>query len=96
LSGLFTLANHDEIEPNGAFWPFAAGCASIIQYPYLENKSPCPRAVIVMFDVSARSYVPKEMLTFAISMNKFVRMIGNMDESFPIAHSWNRVKNRII
>jgi hypothetical protein len=28
-------------------------CGSIIQYPYLENKSDRPRAVIGMFDVSA-------------------------------------------
>lgn len=96
LSGLFTLANYDEIEPNGVFCPFGAGCASIVQYPYLENKSPRPRAVIGMFDVSARPYVPKETLTFTVPMNKFVRMIENMDESFLITKSWDRVKRRIV
>jgi Uncharacterised ArCR, COG2043 len=95
LSGLFTLANFDEIEPNGVFCPFGAGCASIVQYPYLENQSPRPRAVLGMFDVSARPYVPNDTLTFAVPMNKFIRMIGNMEESFLITRSWDRVRRRI-
>jgi hypothetical protein len=95
LSGLFTLANFDETEPNGVFCPFSAGCGSIIQYPYLEKDSARPRAVIGMFDVSARPYVPKDTLTFAVPMIKFIRMIGNMEESFLITHSWDKVKKRI-
>jgi Uncharacterised ArCR, COG2043 len=95
LSGLFTLANFDEREPNGVFCPFSAGCGSIVQYPYHENRSERPRAVIGMFDVSARPYVPKETLTFAVPMNKFVRMIDNMEESFLITRSWEKVKKRI-
>jgi uncharacterized protein (DUF169 family) len=95
LSGLFTLANFDETEPNGVFCPFSAGCGSIVQYPYLEKQSARPRAVIGMFDVSARPYVPKETLTFAVPMNKFVRMIDNMEECFLITRSWDKVKKRI-
>lgn len=95
LSGLFTLANYDEAEPNGVFCPFCAGCGSIVQYPYLEKNSDRPRAVLGMFDVSARPYVPKETLTFAVPMSKFIRMIGNMEESFLITHSWEKVKKRI-
>jgi hypothetical protein len=88
LSGLFTLANFDEAKPNGVFCPFSAGCGSIVQYPYLENGSSRPRAVIGMFDVSARPYVPKETLTFAVPMNKFIRMVNNREESFLITRSW--------
>lgn len=95
LSGLFTLTNFDEVEPNGVFAPFAAGCGSIVQYPYLEKDSDRPRGVLGMFDVSARPFVPKNRLTFALPMNKFVRMIENMEESFLITSSWNKVKKRI-
>ncbi len=95
LSGLFTLANFDEIEPNGVFCPFSAGCGSIIQYPYLEKSSDRPRAVIGMFDVSARPFVPKETLTFAAPINKFARMAENMQESFLITKTWEKVKKRI-
>ncbi len=95
LSGLFTLANFDEIEPNGVFCPFAAGCGSIVQYPFLENGSDRPRAVLGMFDVSARPFVPKEMLTFAVPIKKFLRMVSNMDESFLITHTWDKVRKRM-
>lgn len=95
LSGLFTLANYDEIEPNGVFCPFSAGCGSIVQYPYLEKDSARPRAVLGMFDVSARPYVPKETLTFAVPINKFMRMAGNMEESFLITRTWDKVKKRL-
>ncbi|MGE5172857.1 MAG: DUF169 domain-containing protein [Betaproteobacteria bacterium] len=95
LSGLFTLANFDEAEPNGVFCPFSAGCGSIVQYPYLEKDSARPRAVLGMFDVSARPYVPKETLTFAVPMNKFIRMVNNMEESFLITRTWDRVKRRM-
>lgn len=95
LSGLFTLANFDRVGPNAVFTPFAAGCGSIVQYPYMEKDSDTPRAVIGMFDVSARPFVPENLLTFAVPMNKFVRMVENMDESFLITSSWAKVNNRI-
>jgi uncharacterized protein (DUF169 family) len=95
LSGLFTLSSFDEIDPNGVFSPFCAGCGSIVQYPYLERGSSKPRCVLGMFDVSARPFVPKETLTFAVPMNKFVRMVENMDESFLITPSWEKVRKRL-
>lgn len=95
LSGLFTLANFDEAELNGVFCPFCAGCGAIVQYPYLEKDSTRPRGIIGMFDVSARPYVPKETLSFAVPMNKFVRMIDNMGESFLTTRSWETVKKRM-
>jgi len=96
LSGLFTLANFDETEPNGVFAPFAAGCATIAQYPYLEKNSGRPRCVLGMFDVSARPFVPGDVLTFSAPMNKFVRMIDNMEESFLLTDSWKKVHKRIL
>jgi uncharacterized protein (DUF169 family) len=95
LSGLFTLTNYDEAEPNGVFAPFCAGCASIVQYPYLEKGSANPRGVLGMFDVSARPCVPPEVLTFSLPINKFSSMIDNMEESFLITSSWNKVSARI-
>jgi len=95
LAGLFTLANFDEAEPNGVFAPFCAGCASIVQYPYLEGKSQRPRGVIGMFDISARPFVPRDVLTFSVPMNKFIRMVDNMEESFLITDSWKKVQKRM-
>jgi hypothetical protein len=95
LSGLFTLANFDECEPNGVIAPFAAGCGTIVQYPYLEKASDRPRAVLGMFDVSARPYVPGDVLSFAVPMRKFAHMIENMEESFLITPSWGKVRTRL-
>ena len=95
LSGLFTIANFDETEPNGVFAPFGSGCSTIVQYPYLERVSRRPRAVIGMFDISARPWVPSNRLTFSVPMNKFVRMVENMEESFLTTDSWERVQERI-
>jgi hypothetical protein len=95
LSGLFTLANYDETEPNKVIAPFGAGCGTIVYHPYRELESERPCAVLGMFDVSARPFVPPEVLTFAVPWPKFVRMAGNMEESFLITKSWDRVRRRI-
>jgi uncharacterized protein (DUF169 family) len=95
LSGLFTLASFDEAEPDGVIAPFGSGCSTIVQYPYLEKNADRPRGVIGMFDVSARPFVPGNRLTFSVPMNKFVRMIDNMEASFLITKSWAKVQKRI-
>jgi len=95
LSGLFTLTSYDEAEPNGVFAPFGSGCSSIVQYPYLEKNYKRPRAVIGLFDVSARPFVPENTLSFSVPMRKFVNMVKNMDGSFLITDSWRAVQGRI-
>lgn len=95
LSGLFTLARFDETNRDAVQTPFGSGCSSIIQYPYQEKASRNPRAIIGMFDPSARPYVPKDTLTLSLPMKKVIKMVDNMEESFLITESWNRVKKRI-
>ena len=95
LSGLFTLANFDETEPNGVFAPFGSGCLSIVQYPFLEKDSIRQRAVLGLFDVSARPFVPENTLSFSVPMRKFERMIQNMEESFLTTNSWRLIQKRI-
>jgi uncharacterized protein (DUF169 family) len=95
LSGLFTLANYDEPTNEAVYCPMGAGCATIVQIPMAECGSERPRAVLGMFDVSARPGVPPECLTFSIPTRKFERMVDNMDESFLITGSWEKVKNRL-
>jgi hypothetical protein len=96
LSGLFTLSNYDREDVNGAFTPFGAGCATIVQYPYLEKNTAQPRAVIGMLDVSARPCVHTSTVSFAVPMARLQQMIGNMEESFLITPSWRKVSKRIV
>ena len=95
LSGLFTLANFDADNPNGVFCPFSAGCGSIVQFPFFEKDSENPRAVLGIFDVSARPYVGQNLLSFSVTMKKFLTMLDNMEESFLTTESWRKVRKRI-
>jgi hypothetical protein len=95
LSGLFTLANFDEPTPDGVRAPFGAGCAAVIGHPFHELQSASPKAILGMFDVSARPCVGPDILTFAVPWPKFIRMANNMDESFLITESWKKVRKRI-
>ena len=95
LSGLYTWAGFDEpsVEPVAA--PFGAGCASIVQYPLLEAAKERPRAILGMFDVSARPRVPGNVLTLSVPWAKFERMLENADDTFLTTGSWARVSRRI-
>ena len=95
LSGLYTLANFDEVTPHGVVAPFGSGCSSIVYHPYRELHSKHPRAVLGMFDVSARPCVQSDVLTLAIPWPKFIRMVEQMEESFLITPSWGKVRGRL-
>jgi hypothetical protein len=95
LSGLFTLANFDQADPNGVICPFGAGCSSIVHYPWLEQQKEDQKAVLGMFDPSARPCVPLDTLTMAFPMKKFEKMIGFMEESFLTTGSWEKVMKKI-
>ncbi len=96
FSGLFTLANFDRADPNGVVCPFGAGCSSVFYYPRLEQQNENPRAVLGMFDPSARSCVPSDVLTMAFPMKKFAKVVGYMEESFLTTGSWDTVMKKII
>jgi uncharacterized protein (DUF169 family) len=95
LSGLFTLARFDEVDRNAVSAPFGSGCSTIVQYPYLEKGSEHPKAIIGMFDPSARPSVPHDVITLSVPIEKFVGMLDNMEESFLITNTWSRIKKRI-
>jgi hypothetical protein len=95
LSGLFTLVNFDESEPEGVSTPMGSGCSSVVAYPYLEKDSRYPRAVIGMFDPSARPYLPKDVLSFSVPITRFATMVENMEESFLITDTWKKLWKRI-
>ena len=95
LAGLFTLANFDQEEPNGVIAPFGSGCSSIVYHPYFQREAQHPRAVIGMFDISARPFVEATELTFSAPIAKFLSMVDNMDESFLITKSWKQVRQRL-
>ncbi|MDD3731843.1 MAG: DUF169 domain-containing protein [candidate division Zixibacteria bacterium] len=94
LAGLFSLVNFDEPTPHGVMTPSGAGCATIVYYPYHEARTSNPRAVLGMFDISARPCVSRETVTLAVPFGKFKSMTTEMDESFLITPQWDKIRNR--
>jgi len=95
LSGLFTLVNFDEEGLHGVLTPFTAGCGAIVHHPMAQSASSDPKAILGMFDVSARPVVEAGNLTLAVPMARFQRMVANMEESFLITPAWERVQRRM-
>jgi hypothetical protein len=48
-----------------------------------------------MFDPSARPCVTENILTFAVPMKRFEKMISYMDESFLITETWGTIRKRV-
>ncbi len=95
LSGLFTLANYAEPDPYGVIAPMGSGCSAIVYYPYQQSLVEHPKAVLGMFDVSARLCVRPGELTLTVPWSKLVSMVNDAEESFLITGSWHKVRDRI-
>lgn len=95
LSGLFTLANFDNNELDSVIAPFGAGCTSIIYYPFREFLQHGQRAVIGLFDPSARKCVKENILTFSMPIGRFMTLMEEMEQSFLITPSWDILRKRI-
>lgn len=95
LSGLFTLANFDETGNDGVVTPMASGCGALVMHPYLQGREAHPRAVLGLFDPSARPYAAPDVLSFAVPIAKFERMAANMEESFLITGTWKHLQARV-
>lgn len=95
LSGLFTLTNYTLERTDAVFTPFGSGCGTILTYPLKEAEKDQPRAVLGMFDVSARPIVEKDVITLAMPYSVFLKILENVSGSFLQTESWKKVLQRI-
>jgi len=95
LSGLFTLTNYALERTDAVYTPFGSGCGTILTYPLKEADQEKPRAVLGMFDVSARPMVEKDALTLAMPFSIFIKLLENVSGSFLQTESWKKVLQRI-
>ena len=95
LSGLFTLTNYTFESTDAVFTPFGSGCSTILTYPLKEADKEKPRAIIGMFDVSARPMVERDVLTLAMPYSIFLKLLENVSGSFLQTESWKKVQHRI-
>ncbi|MGA7104060.1 MAG: DUF169 domain-containing protein [Candidatus Deferrimicrobiaceae bacterium] len=94
LAGLHFLASFDRNE-DAVTAPFSSGCGAIVTLPIAEGERPDPRAVMGLFDPSARPYVERNLLTFAMPYSLFGRMAENIPESFLGTGTWQTIRKRI-
>ena len=95
LAGLFTLARFDNNDPEAVIAPFGAGCTSIVYYPYREYLEKGKRAIIGLFDPSARKCVKADVLSFSLSIDRFWELTAEMEESFLTTPTWAFMNKRL-
>jgi uncharacterized protein (DUF169 family) len=92
LSALVVLANYDAGHNENAIIPFMAGCQSVGICVYREAGKPNPRAVVGLVDLSARKnlrrQLGKDVMSFSVTPELFVRMERNVEGSFLQRPTW--------
>lgn len=94
LSALVVLANYGRGANYNVIAPMGAGCHTFGLFPYSEDEKETPRAVIGMFDISARTIVDKNILSFSVPFKMFEEMEGNVEGSFLEQEPWLKVRER--
>jgi len=95
LAALFTLTNYALEKTDAVYTPFGSGCSAILTHPLREAEKDQSRAILGMFDVSARPMVEKDVLTFAMPYSVFLKLLENVSGSFLQTESWKKVLQRI-
>ncbi|NLO72719.1 MAG: DUF169 domain-containing protein [candidate division WS1 bacterium] len=93
LAGLVGLAGYARAE-EAVIAPFGSGCSTLVTYPLAEGQRDLPRAVLGMFDPSARPHLAPEELSFAAPVALWEEMISNAEESFLSTPTWTRLRTR--
>lgn len=88
LSGLVTLANYDRKTDDNVLIPFASGCQSIWTIPYKEKFQDISRCVVGLIDPAARLFLPHEILSFSMPINRFTELADNISGSFLELEIW--------
>lgn len=92
FAALTVLASYDRPGPENVAAPFVAGCQAVGVYTYREARSPQPRCVTGLIDISARAHMRaqsgSDALTFSIPYGRFLEMEANVAGSFLEQEPW--------
>jgi uncharacterized protein (DUF169 family) len=99
ISALVVLANYARETNQNVIAPFGAGCHTLGVWAYQEAKSPTPRAIIGLTDLSARHQVANSLgrnyLTFAVPFKMYVELENNVEGSFLERHTWQGLLEKL-
>jgi uncharacterized protein (DUF169 family) len=93
LSALLVMADYNRGTNRSVTAPFGAACQSIL-FGYAEAKKENPGGVIGFFDISRRSAVDREILTFTVPFSLFREMEANVEGSFLETPAWRKLQER--
>ncbi len=93
ISALVVLANYGRESNESVTAPFGAGCQTIL-HGYSENEKEKPKAILGFFDISARKYIDKNMLSFTIPYKMYLEMSENVKGSFLEREQWLELNKR--
>ncbi|MCX6833038.1 MAG: DUF169 domain-containing protein, partial [candidate division Zixibacteria bacterium] len=68
---------------------------SICMLPYYESLQEKPRAIMGMFDISARPQLPPDILSFTVPYPMYQEMEADIPGSFLEKEAWHKVRTRI-
>ncbi len=95
ISALFTLVNYSRPGLDNVAVRFGAGCHQVCMLPYHESQQKNPRAILGMFDISARPLAPSDILSFTVPFKMFQEMERDVPGSFLEKEAWLKVLERI-
>lgn len=93
LSALVTLAGFRRGTIETTVAPWGAACQSIM-FAHAEAERDNPRGVIGFFDISQRSKIAKEFLSFTVPYPMYREMESNVDDTFLRTHIWEKLRER--
>ena len=74
---------------------FASGCGSLFVQPFAQLKVDHPRAVIGCTDIASRPYIDKNLLSLAVTHDRFKEMLEDTLNCFFHGAFWDNFKDRL-
>ena len=96
LSALVFLSHYDSPGSlHRVLAPFASSCMALVTLPLKLALNKEEKAIIGNFDISARTRMPADLLSFALPYAFLKKLADFLPESFVTTHSWEVLKSRI-
>ncbi len=85
LAALVTLANHDRAGNDDVLIPFSTGCQSLWTIPLQRADRGNGSCVVGLVDPAVRRWLPRDLLAFSTTANRFVALAARVPRSFLVS-----------